>query len=198
MREGGVGRVLVASMHQSIADLLPTRLAFYESWLNVAGLRDGTIGLASLYAVLSFLRQEGDAYVDVTTRAGAYAADWTVAAMRPSTRSAAAMLPASIRRRLALGRANALVRTVYEGTHPRSRIRKGTARIELGASVFCAVREPVDQPLCGFYAAAFERMLASFDVPTPVTVSSCRGTGAPSCVLTMPMTAAPADSAEAA
>ena len=62
MREAGIGRVLVASLHQGIADILPTRLTFYENWLNAEGLRDGTIGLAPLYAVLSFLRQEGDAY----------------------------------------------------------------------------------------------------------------------------------------
>ena len=54
--------MLVASLHQAIADILPTRLAFYENWLNADGLREGTIGLAPLYAVLSFLRQEGDAY----------------------------------------------------------------------------------------------------------------------------------------
>src|SRR5438128_2017805 len=88
MGEGGVGRVLVASLHQAITDVLPSRLAFYESWLNTSGLRHGTIGLAPLYAVLSFLRQEGEAYAQVTTRAGEYAAEWTVTAMRPAARSA--------------------------------------------------------------------------------------------------------------
>src|SRR5262249_8459046 len=39
MSEARIGRVLVASLHQAIADLLPTRLEFYENWLNVAGLR---------------------------------------------------------------------------------------------------------------------------------------------------------------
>jgi hypothetical protein len=39
MTESRIGRVLVASLHQAIADLLPTRLEFYENWLNVAGLR---------------------------------------------------------------------------------------------------------------------------------------------------------------
>ena len=68
MSEAGIGRVLVASLHQAIADILPTRLSFYENWLNAEGLREGTIGLAPLYAVLSFLRQEGDAYTLVTTR----------------------------------------------------------------------------------------------------------------------------------
>ena len=61
MREAGIGRVLVASLHQGIADILPTRLAFYENWLNAEGLREGTIGLAPLFAVLSFLRTEGEA-----------------------------------------------------------------------------------------------------------------------------------------
>src|SRR5262249_13573986 len=72
-----IGRVLVASLHQAIADLLPTRLEFYENWLNVAGLREGTIGLAPLTAVLSFLRTEGQAYHLITNRAREYAAAWT-------------------------------------------------------------------------------------------------------------------------
>ena len=89
MRDPGVGRVLVASLHQGIADILPTRLAFYENWLNAEGLRGGTIGLAPLYAVLSFLRQEeGDAYDLITARAGEYAAEWTVESMSPFQRSA--------------------------------------------------------------------------------------------------------------
>ena len=74
MRDAGIGRVLVASLHQGISDTLPTRLGFYENWLDAQGLRDGTIGLAPLYAVLSFLRQEDDeAYQTITTCAGVYA-----------------------------------------------------------------------------------------------------------------------------
>ena len=34
MREAGIGRVLVASSHQGIADTLPARPSFYEGWLN--------------------------------------------------------------------------------------------------------------------------------------------------------------------
>ena len=79
MTDDGVGRLLVASLHQGIADLLPTRLEFYESWLNPSGLREGRIGLAPLAAVLSFLRQEGEAYRLVAARAGEYSAEWTVA-----------------------------------------------------------------------------------------------------------------------
>ena len=78
MSEARVGRLLVASLHQAIADILPMRLEFYESWLSVSGLRDGTIGLAPLFAVLSFLRAEGTPYDTVMTRAGEYAGEWTV------------------------------------------------------------------------------------------------------------------------
>ena len=45
MIDSGIGRLLVASLHQGIADLLPTRLEFYESWLHPSGLREGRIGL---------------------------------------------------------------------------------------------------------------------------------------------------------
>ena len=44
--------MLVASLHQGIADVLPTRLGFYENWLNAQGLRGGTIGLGPVNAVL--------------------------------------------------------------------------------------------------------------------------------------------------
>src|SRR5438045_9657601 len=102
MREAGIGRVLVASLPQGIADILPTRLAFYENWLNAEGLREGTIGLAPLFAVLSFLRQEGNAYDMITTRAGQYAAEWTVQSMSPIQRSIIRTAPAWMRRRLLL------------------------------------------------------------------------------------------------
>src|SRR3954469_751714 len=100
MREAGIGRVLVASLHQGIADLLPTRLAFYENWLNAEGLREGTIGLAPVYAVLSFLRQEGDPYQAITTRAGEYAAEWSVASMSPVQRNIIKAAPPWLRQRL--------------------------------------------------------------------------------------------------
>src|SRR5438445_11668167 len=100
MREAGIGRVLVASLHQGIADILPTRLSVYDNWLNAEGLREGRIGLAPLYAVLSFLRQEGEAYQIITTRAGEYAAEWTVESMSPVHRAVIRRAPAWLRNRL--------------------------------------------------------------------------------------------------
>ena len=103
MSEPRIGRVLVASLHQSIADNLPTRLEFYENWLSVTGLREGTIGLAPLSAVLSFLRSEGEAYPVIAARAGEYAADWTVRGLPAMERRLIAALPLSLRARAARG-----------------------------------------------------------------------------------------------
>src|SRR5690349_369213 len=102
MIEAGIGRLLVASLHQAIADLLPTRLEFYEAWLNPAGLRDGKIGLAPLAAVLSFLRQEGEAYHLITARAGEYTAEWSLIELPSWQRSIISAAPDGIRRWLVL------------------------------------------------------------------------------------------------
>ena len=60
MSEPRIGRLLVASLHQAIAESLPLRLEFYENWLKPLGLlkRGQAIGLASFNAALSFLRRE--------------------------------------------------------------------------------------------------------------------------------------------
>ncbi|OFW20103.1 MAG: hypothetical protein A3H97_24080 [Acidobacteria bacterium RIFCSPLOWO2_02_FULL_65_29] len=185
MREYPVGRVLVASLHQGIADVLPTRLGFYENWLHADGLRGGTIGEAPLYAVLSFLRQEGEAYHTITARAGRYAAEWTVESMPPLQRAIVKAAPGWLRKRLLLRLAGGLVRMSFRRSRASARIRRGTASIDVRDSIFCSVREPVDHPLCGFYAAAFTRLLALFDLDHRAEVVACRGTGQPSCVLTI-------------
>src|SRR5262245_47398703 len=158
MRDAGIGRVLLASLHQGIADILPTRLGFYESWLHAEGLRDGTIGLAPLYAVLSFLRQEGDAYTTITRSAGEYAAEWTVQSMGPFERSFLRSTPNWLRSRLVLRLADRLVRSSYRRARLLTRQRNGEAALDLRGSVFCDVRDPVEESLCGFYAAAIGRL----------------------------------------
>ena len=188
MREAGIGRVLVASLHQGIADLLPMRLGFYEGWLNAEGLRDGTIGLAPLYAVLSFPRQEGEAYQRIMTQAGTYAAEWSVESMPPLQRRLIKGAPAWLRGRLLLRFARQLVRESYRGSRAVSRLRRGTASVDLRSSVFCTVREPVPEPLCGFYVAAFTRLLALFDMRARAEVVACRGTGGSTCLLSIAMT----------
>jgi len=185
MRDASVGRVLVASLHQGIADVLPARLNFYESWLDADGLREGTIGLAPLYAVLSFLRQEGDAYSKIATSAGEYAAEWTVDSMGSLERSMLKRAPEMLRPRLVLRLADRLVQNSYRRGRLVFRLRKGTATLELRASVFCDVRTPVGHALCRFYAAAFARLFKLFEIPAKIEVKSCRATGSPSCAMTV-------------
>jgi predicted hydrocarbon binding protein len=184
--------VLVASLHQAISDILPARLGFYESWLHAEGLRDGTIGLAPLYAVLSFLRQEGAAYDEVMTRAGEYAAEWSIADIGGVERRAIESAPNWLRLRLIMRLARQLVRSSYRSSRMSARVRRGAAEIDVRGSIFCSVREPVSQPLCRYYAAAFARMLALFEVPARIEVRSCRSTagGGPHCVLDLVPSAA--------
>ncbi len=177
MSEPRIGRVLVASLHQAIADLLPTRLEFYENWLNESGLREGRIGLAPLSAVLSFLRTEGDAYALITARAGEYAAEWTMSTTPALRRRLIRAAPGSWRLREALRLARGLVRATYPGSRAIVRIRRGAASIEVRGSLFCEVRTVVGSPLCGFYAAAFSRLLQLCDLPAEAQVTECRAAG---------------------
>ncbi|MEO8078240.1 MAG: hypothetical protein ABI818_18080 [Acidobacteriota bacterium] len=178
MSEARIGRVLVASLHQSIADLLPTRLEFYENWLNVAGLREGTIGLAPLLAVLSFLRTEGEAYALVTTRAGEYAADWTIKSQTPLERRVTQALPIWLRTRAALRTARKLIRDTYPGSRAIVRLKRGTASVDLRGSLFCEVREASGHALCGFYLAAIARTFQLYELPAAARVNECRASGA--------------------
>jgi bacteriochlorophyll 4-vinyl reductase len=177
MSEPRIGRVLVASLHQAIAELLPDRLEFYENWLSVSGLREGTIGLAPLHAVLSFLRGEGDIYAAVVARAGECAADWTVSSLPVIERRLLRTLPLRLRTRAALRSARSLIRATYPGSRAIIRFRKDTASVDLRGSLFCEVREISVRPLCGYYAAAVSKVLEHFAVPAETRLDACRAAG---------------------
>jgi hypothetical protein len=177
MSETRIGRVLVASLHQAIADLLPTRLEFYENWLSVAGLREGTIGLAPLTAVLSFLRTEGHAYNLITARAGEYAATWTFETMPAFQVRFIRALPAGLRARAALRTARAIVKATYPSSRAITKIKRGVVTVDLRGSLFCEVREASVEPLCGFYASAIAGVLRLFDVSADTRVDACRAVG---------------------
>lgn len=185
MSELRIGRVLVASLHQAIAEVLPTRLGFYEHWLHWDGLRHGGIGMAPMTAVVGFLRAEGDAYERVVARAGDCAADWVVDGLPAFKRRVVSALPAPLRLRAALG----VGRTLVRRTHPHSRavvtLRRGRARVDVRRSLFCEVRATGAAPLCRFYAAAFARVLGRFAVPADAEIASCRATGDDNCTLSI-------------
>jgi len=199
MSEARIGRVLVASLHQAIADLLPTRLEFYENWLNVAGLREGTIGLAPLTAVLSFLRTEGEAYNLITARAGEYAAAWTFENVSAFERRLITALPSALRARAALRIGRQLVRDTYPGSRALSKVRRGRATIDLRGSLFCEVREMSVHPLCTFYASAMGSVLKLFEVTAVARVTECRAVGGQrGCVLSIALNGRADDTAVAA
>lgn len=183
MNEAGIGRLLVASLHQAIADLLPTRLEFYEAWLNPSGLRDGRIGLAPLAAVLSFLRQEGEPYRLVAARAGEYTAEWTVADLHRFKRAVILAAPPALRVRLVMRVARSMVRRTYRGSRAIVRWRGGKGAVDLRGSIFCGVRDRVEQPLCEFYASAIQRLLLLFGIDAEVGTEQCRATGAGQCLV---------------
>jgi bacteriochlorophyll 4-vinyl reductase len=183
MNDSGVGRLLVASLHQGIADLLPTRLEFYESWLNPSGLREGRIGLAPLAAVLSFLRQEGEAYRMIAARAGEYSAEWTVAELPPLERTLVRAMPDAMRLRLVTRLARRMVRQTYGGSRAVVRWRNGRGAVDLRGSIFCEVRDATEQPLCEFYASAIRRLMQLFNIQVAVDTDRCRATGAGQCLM---------------
>ncbi len=189
MTEAGIARVLVASLHQGISDLLPARLEFYENWLNPDGLRHGTIGTAPVLAVLSFLRQEGESYRPVMRRAGEYAAEWTVEAQSPPRRRLVRLLPPRLRARAVLRLARRTVEATHGGSRARLTLKRGRGTIDVEGSLFCTVRDLSREPLCDFYAAAVSRFLELYSVPGSVRLDGCRAVGGPSCQIVVSLDA---------
>ena len=175
--------MLVASLHQAIADLLPGRLEFYENWLNPSGLRHGTIGLAPFNAVLSFLRQEDHAYPLVVGLAGRYAAEWTMASQGNGRQLLIRLSPRAVRERAAITLVRRTVRHTYVGSRALVRMRRGRGTVSVRASLFCNVRAPVTHPMCGFYAALISRLLELHRVGGSVEIRACRAVGDRSCLL---------------
>jgi hypothetical protein len=184
MAEAVVGRLLVASLHQGIADIDPTRLEFYEPWLRPSGLRERRVGLAPLNAALSFLRLEGrETYERIMVGAGRYSADWTFENRSPLERALIRRLPAAWRARSALTLGRQVVKGTFDGAHTKVRLRRGQGTIEIASSIFCSSRETLPAPTCVYYAAAFERALALMRLDGAVRIRSCRAAGGDACTL---------------
>ena len=183
MSEPKIGRVLAASLHQSINELMPARVEFYESWLTAVRIRKGELGRARVAAVISFLRQEGAEYDAIVDRAGRYAADWMVDALPVVGRALLHRLPRPIRVRVVLRLAARMIRGQHDDGRLRALVRRGTAVVTLEGSLFCDVREPVGAPLCRFYGAVLARCLESFGMSARVQLSRCRATGDGTCEL---------------
>jgi hypothetical protein len=182
MVDAGIGRLLIASLHQGIADVSPTRLDFYKNWLSPTGLRDGRMGLAPLGAVLSFLqREEPPADRVIVAHAGTCAADWAYDGLSGLRKSVTKRLPFALRTRAALG----LGRTLVMGTIGKSkvavRLRGGQGVVEIRSPIFEYLREPSSLPMRRYYAAAYTQCLRLCDIDGVVDVDE----SAPGCRLTV-------------
>lgn len=198
MVDAGIGRLLVASLHEGIADVVPARLDFYENWLTPPGLRDGKFGLAPLHAVLSFLRLEGrSTYDSIMTRAGHYSADWAYAELSSVERALVRSMPLGLRSRWALRLSRKLIAQTFRGSKASVRLRKGAGRLGIRASIFCSVRETAAWPMCVFYCAAVERFLHHFDLDADVHITECRAFGGDDCALSVSIRTAAATPAAA-
>jgi hypothetical protein len=175
MVDAGIGRLLISSLHQGIADVSPNRLEFYENWLSPAGMRDGRIGLAPLGAVLSFLhREEAPANAQIVTRAGRYAADWTFGDLSALRRWYIRWLPIGLRARAALGLGKRLILATVRESRVKTRVQGSTAAIDINSALFDQLRDPATFPMRAFYASAIERLLAHCAVDAEVSVTSNR------------------------
>jgi hypothetical protein len=173
MVDAGIGRLLISSLHQGIADVSPMRLEFYENWLSPAGMRDGRIGLAPLGAVLSFLhREEPPANGDIARRAGTCAADWTYEEISALRRWYIRRLPARLRVRAALGLGKRLVMATVRRSKIKIKMVDGGAVVEIHSALFEQLRDPASVPMRGFYAAALQRLLALCGIDAEVKVAS--------------------------
>jgi hypothetical protein len=183
MTDDGIGRLLVASLHQSIGDVLPTRLEYYEHWLTPMGLREGRGGLAPLGAVLSFLRREGEpAYTAVMRTAGEYSADWHLAEHGSGMRLRR-WLPRRLRARAVLRRSRVLLRDAFQPFGVAVSMRRGVGTVVVTQSVFCTLREPWPWATCAYCAGAIARSLALHGLAADVRIAGCQTQGGHSCTI---------------
>src|SRR5262245_29098655 len=133
MVDAGVGRLLLASLHQGIADVIPVRLPFYENWLTPPGLSSGRkFGLAPLHAVLSFLRLEGEpTYTQIMHRAGNHTGEWAFEELSAFRRTLVSRCPTPLRVRTALWLSRGMIRRTFRGSTSRVKVKKGVGTIEL-------------------------------------------------------------------
>lgn len=173
MVDAGIGRLLISSLHQGIADVTPNRLDFYEEWLSPTGMRDGRIGLAPLGAVLSFVhREEAPANDEIVARAGRYAADWTYDDVSGARRWLITKLPTSMRARTALGLGRRLVLNTVRQSKVKTRLQGNDGEMDIHSALFDQLRDPASIPMRAFYAAALSRLLAHCAVDAEVAINT--------------------------
>ena len=177
MRDAGIGRVLVAALHQGIADELPDRLEFYENWLNPQGLRNGTIGLAPLGARARIPAHGGRRVRSRDAPRGRIRGGLDVEELPPGYGGCIARVAALLRRTLAMRVARNLVQRPTAAAARRRASGGDAAKWKSAARFSAGVRGRSERPLCLFYAAAVARVLRLLEVEAAAAVTSCQAEG---------------------
>jgi hypothetical protein len=184
MSEARIDRLLAAALHQAIADLLPMRLEFYESYLRPRGWREDAVNLAPVSAVLSFLRHEdGDTHDAVMVQAAAYASTWWMAGQPWHVRTGGRLLPRWMRLRQVGTLAKRHFEASYRGTKVKVHVRRGRLDLEIRGSIFCSSREQARDAQCRYYLAFVEALVAQDAWPHRGTLVACRALGGECCVV---------------
>jgi hypothetical protein len=174
MSEARIDRLLGAALHQAIADLLPMRLDFYESYLRPRGWREDAVNLAPVTAVLSFLRhEEPGTYDAVMVRAAGYASEWWMARQSWHVRHGRRLWPAWMRLRQAGRLAKQHFEHAYRGTKVRVRVSGRRLDLEIRGSIFCNSRDHTSDPHC------------DDPLPRTVAIAACRALGGEHCLITV-------------
>ena len=160
-----VERVLLASLHQAIAEVLPARLEFYEKWLKAPELDSPELDAASFTAMLGSLRNEGDVSDLVVSRAGQHAGARSFEKLFVLTRAYLRVLPRRMRARRAVRLVVAFLPALYPETRADMIQRGGTVFIGIDGSPFCSARGPAIHPSCDFYSSAIETFLTRLQTP---------------------------------
>jgi hypothetical protein len=184
MSEARIDRLLAAALHQAIADLLPMRLEFYESYLRPRGWREDAVNLAPVTAVLSFLRHEdGETYDAVMVQAAAYAATWWMASQPWHVRAGRRLLPLWMRLRQVGTLARRHFEASYRGTKVQVRVRRRRLELEIRGSIFCNARDNATGPHCRYYLAFVEKLVAPDGFVSTGQLTACRALGGDCCVV---------------
>ena len=185
MSEKVIGRMLVASLHQAISELLPMRLEFYESWINSRRMRSSHVTLGAMRAVFSFLRQEDAGYDAVMMRAGELTAQWTFSGLTPFRRAWLRRLPWRLRARAAGRLARRVAVDTWQETRASMRWKGGRGTFVLEPSLFCDVRSASATALCRYYAAVARGLAQALDVEVDVAVEQCLARGEGRCAVSV-------------
>jgi tetratricopeptide (TPR) repeat protein len=190
-----IGRILATSLYQAIAEHLPLRVDFYESWLSPKGFAARRVHVSGVRAVFSFLRREHAGYDRVVRRAGELAANWLFDDLPPIRRRLMLALPRAWRVRAALGLAKDLVRETWDQSRVTIRWRRETGTLTIARSLFCDVRSAAPEALCGFYAAGLEACLRRLNLDAGVRIDACAAQGGDGCTLSVTSARPAADAA---